>query len=245
LVKARTNRKLVLYEFSALMFQEAESNMIKRLIPVIGVLLSVAGVVFPQERSTREPFPSNPPVAQTEAERKILAIMDHMMKFHQTYLSVPPQDGEALRLLAEAADAKNIVEIGTSTGYSGLWFCLALQKTGGHLMTFEINPERAATARGHFQDAGVGNLVTIVEGDAHEKVVKLKMPIDVAFIDADKPGYVDYLNKLLPLVQPGGLILAHNVEMVPDYVKAVTTNPDLETIFYMQGAGLAVTLRKR
>jgi caffeoyl-CoA O-methyltransferase len=56
---------------------------------------------------------------------------------------------------------------------------------------------------------------------------------------------VDYLNKILPSVRPGGLILAHNVDMVPAYVKAVTTNPDLETIFYMQGEGLAVTLRKR
>jgi predicted O-methyltransferase YrrM len=91
----------------------------------------------------------------------------------------------------------------------------------------------------------VGELVTIVEGDAHEQVTKLKGPIDVAFIDADKSGYVDYLHKILPLVRPGGLILAHNVNMVPDYVKAVTTNPDLATIFYMQGAGLAVTLRKR
>ena len=167
--------------------------MMKRLIPLTVILLAV--VVFPQERSMREPFPSNPPVAQTEAERKIMAVMDHMMKFHQTYLSVPPQDGEALRLLAEAADAKNIVEIGTSTGYSGLWFCLALQKTGGHLTTFEIDHERASMARGHFHDAGVENLVTIVEGDAHEQVAKLKMSIDVAFIDADKPGYVDYLNK--------------------------------------------------
>ena len=68
---------------------------------------------------------------------------------------------------------------------------------------------------------------------------------DVVFIDADKEGYVDYLNKLLPLVRPGGLILAHNVDMVPDYVKAVTGNADLETVFYMQGGGLAVTLKKR
>ena len=219
--------------------------MMKRMIPVIGVLLAVASVGLPQERSTDEPFPSNPPVAGTEAEKKILAIMDHMMKFHQTYLSVPPQDGEALRLLTEAADAKTVVEIGTSTGYSGLWFCLALRRTGGHLTTFEVDHGRAAMARGHFQEAEVESLVTIVEGDAHEQVTKLKPPIDVAFIDADKPGYLDYLHKLLPLVRPGGLILAHNVEMVPDYVQAVTANPELETIFYREGAGLAVTLRKR
>lgn len=219
--------------------------MMKRAGLFLGVLLAGVSVVGGQERPARAPLPPNPPVAQTEAERKILAIMDHMVKFHQTYLSVPAQDGAALRLLTEAADAQRVVEIGTSTGYSGLWFCLALEKTGGHLTTFEIDHERASMARGHFKDAGVEDLVTVVEGDAHEQVAKLKAPIDVAFIDADKPGYVDYLNKLLPWVRPGGLILAHNVDMVPDYVKAVTANPELETIFYMQGGGLAVSLRKR
>ena len=62
------------------------------------------------------------------------------------YLSVPVSDGRVLRLLTEAVGAKTVVEIGTSTGYSGLWFCLALQKTGGKLTTFEIDSGRAATA---------------------------------------------------------------------------------------------------
>ena len=64
-------------------------------------------------------------------------------------------------------------------------------------------------------------------------------------IDADKEGYVDYLNQLLPLVRPGGLILAHNVDMAPDYVMAVARNADLDTVFYTQGAGMGVTLKKR
>ena len=89
------------------------------------------------------------------------------------------------------------------------------------------------------------DLVTVIEGNAHQQIEQVEGPIDIAFIDADKQGYVDYLNKLLPRVRPGGLILAHNVDMVPDYVKAITTNPNLETIFYMQGRGLAVTLKKR
>jgi caffeoyl-CoA O-methyltransferase len=100
-------------------------------------------------------------------------------------------------------------------------------------------------AQQHFKEAGVEKMVTIIEGDAHEQVAKLKGPIDLVFIDADKSGYVDYLNKLLPLVQPGGLILAHNVDMVPDYVNALTTSEYLETIFYMEGGGLGVTLKKR
>ncbi len=73
---------------------------------------------------------------------------------------------------------------------------------------------------------------------------RLKKPIDVLFLDADKESYVEYFNQLLPLVRPDGLILAHNVDMIPDYVRLVTTHPGLETLFYMEGNGLAVTLKK-
>ena len=66
----------------------------------------------------------------------------------------------------------------------------------------------------------VEEMVTVIERDAHLQVTKLTGPIDLAFIDADKGGYVDYLGKLLPRIRPRGLLLAHNVYMVPDYVKA-------------------------
>jgi caffeoyl-CoA O-methyltransferase len=188
---------------------------------------------------------SAPPLARNDTEKKVLSVLDNIARQHKTYLSVPIEDGRALRLLTEATGGRNVVEIGTSTGYSGLWFCLALLPVDGHLTTFELDPGRAALARGHFNEAGVERLVTIVEGDAHKNVAALKTPIDVVFIDADKGGYLDYLKKLLPLVRPGGLILAHNIEMAPDYVQAVNSNPALETIFYMQGGGLGVTVKKR
>ncbi len=210
-----------------------------------GIVLLIACSAFSQRRELHGYDPAKPPLANSESERKILETLDGIVKAHQTYLNVPMLDGRALRVLTEAAGAKSVIEIGTSTGYSGLWFFLALERTGGHLTTFEIDHPRAEMARGHFKEAGVDRLVTIVEGDAHVKVAQAKGPADVAFIDADKEGYVDYLRKVLPLVRPGGLILAHNVDMAPDYVKAVTTNPDLETIFYMEGNALAVTLKKR
>jgi len=184
-------------------------------------------------------------LARDQAEDKILAVLETMAKSGGTYLSVPEADGKGLRLLTEAVDAQSVVEIGTSTGYSGLWFCLALRSTGGHLTTFEIDHGRAEAARENFEKAGAEKMVTVIEGDAHKQIDRLRAPIDVVFIDADKSGYVDYLHKLAPLVRQGGLILAHNVDMVPDYVKAVTTDRNLETIFYMQGEGLAVTLKKR
>lgn len=77
----------------------------------------------------------------------------------------------------------------------------------------------------------------------------MKEPIDLLFIDADEPGYPDYLNKFLSLVQPGGLILAHNMHLPsadPKYLEAITTIPDLETIFLnMHASSMNVTLKKR
>jgi len=195
----------------------------------------------------------NPPLSKSEVEKKILSVLDDMDKNQRRgMMNVPISDGRLLRLLTEAIGAKHVVEIGTSNGYSGNWICLALQKTGGKLTTYEIDARRASLARENFKRAGADKLVTLVEGDAHKEVTKLKEPIDLLFIDADKEGYVDYLNKLSPLVRPGGLIVAHNIRMgggrgsgIQDYVKAVTTNPDMETIFYQQGAGVSVTLKKR
>jgi caffeoyl-CoA O-methyltransferase len=220
--------------------------MKRSLIVLVGI---VSGVVFAQRpgggRGVAPASDQYPPIARSETEKKILATIEAATKAGALYANVPAADGRMLRLLTESANAKHVVEIGTSTGLSGLWFCMALEKTGGKLTTFEYDTKRAATAKKHFKEAGVDRLVTVVEGDAHQTVTRLKEPIDVAFIDADKEGYVDYINKLLPLVRPGGLILAHNVDMIPDYVKNVTSHADLETVLYMQGGGLAVTLKKR
>lgn len=212
--------------------------------------LVALGLVLWGQSQRRGALTSNEalPMGKTEGEKKILSVLDEIQKTKKTYLSVPLADGRMLRLLTEAVDAKTVAEFGTSTGFSGLWFCLALQKTGGRLITFELDAGRAATARKHFEQAGVSQIVTIVEGDAHKNLTTLKGPIDVVFIDAEKEGYVDYLNKVLPLVRPDGLILAHNINMpaVADgYVKQVTADPELETIFYMDGGGLSVTLKKR
>jgi len=194
--------------------------------------------------------PEQPPIPANEEEKKILGILEDMdQNQRRGMMNVPLEDGRLLRLLTEAVGAKHVVEIGTSNGYSGIWFCLALRTTGGKLTTYEIDAHRASLARENFKRAGVDKIVMLVEGDAHETVTKLKEPIDVLFLDADKEGYIDYLNKLLPLVRPGGLILAHNTNtrgQMQDYIKAITTSPDLETLFvHQQGAGVGVTLKKR
>jgi caffeoyl-CoA O-methyltransferase len=220
--------------------------MTRKVLPFTLAALAFAATALAQ----KAPAPGGEmPLGRDDAEKKVLSVIDTMNRTGATYLSVPIADGRVLRLLTEAVGAKTVVEIGTSTGFSGLWFCLALKKTGGKLLTFELDPGRAATARKYFQQAGCDKLVTVVEGDAHEKVATLgKLPVDLAFIDADKEGYIDYLQKLLPLVRPGGLLVAHNVKMAAvaeGYLKAVKANPDLETFVYSEGASMSVTLKKR
>ncbi len=184
------------------------------------------------------------PIPKDENEKNILAVLDDIIT-NQRYLNVPQNDGRLLRLLAESTNAKQVVELGTSTGYSAIWLGMALQKTGGKLTTYEIDAGRAAAARANFKKAGLSDIITVIEGDAHEKLTQFKDPVDIVFLDADKEGYLDYLNKLLPLLRPGGLIIAHNItpgSADPRFIEAITTNPALETIVR---SGVSLTLKKR
>jgi len=191
---------------------------------------------------------SSSPQAKSDEEKKILAVLEDMDRNQRGgNMNVPVADGRLLRLLTEALGAKHVVELGTSNGYSGIWFALALRTTGGKLTTHEIDARRANMARENFKRAGVSDLITLVEGDAHQTVTRIKEPIDLVFLDADKEGYIDYLEKLLPLVRPGGLIVAHNITprmADPKYIQAITTNPNLETHF-LYGSGVSVTMKKR
>ena len=217
------------------------------IVLVLGVLLSsaLAQRRFGPPRATREGDTQleKPPVPKDANEKKVLEILENI-RATQSYRNVPPEDGRLLRLMAESMNAQNIIEVGASTGYSAIWMGLALQKTGGKMTTYEIDAGRAAIARANFERAGMADIITLVEGDAHEEVKSLKDPIDIIFLDADKQGYIDYLDKLLPLVRPGGLVIAHNITprmADPDYMKAITTNPNLETI--VRG-GVGLTLKK-
>lgn len=201
------------------------------------------------------------PLAQDDAEKKILTALEQMREGPR-FANVSHDDGRLLRLLAEAIGAKCVVEIGTSTGESATWLAMAVQATGGHVFTHEIDPERAKVAEKNFKKAGVEDLITIVMGDAHETVKgyadstsplfidkEKEECIDILFLDADKEGYIDYLDKLMPLLPPGGLIIAHNMNTRQAdlrFVKAITENPQLETLILLkEGTGVGVTLKKR
>jgi len=224
--------------------------MVNRTVCVVVVLLAcmVSGTALAQpDPGGGLPF-DNPLVPSDKAEDHVLKALEQMRAGPQHY-NVSVRNGQMLRLLTEAMNAQRVVEIGTSTGESAVWFALALRKTGGHLYTHEMDEERAQIARENFQKAGVESLITLIEGDAHETVQRYEEPIDIVFLDADKEGYLDYLDKLLPLVRPGGLVIAHNMnqpDFDPRYIKAITENPELESVFlFMEAAGLGVTMKKR
>ena len=228
-------------------------NVSRPSIIILVVIVAIAGILLSnalaqRPRRTRsgqgDSQLEKSPVPKNDNEKKILGILDDILA-RQRYRNVPPQDGRLLRILTESMNAKNVVEIGTSTGYSAIWFGLALQKTSGTLTTFEIDAQRAATARANFKRAGMADIITLIEGNAHNEVKKVKDPIDILFLDADKQGYVDYLNKLMPLIRPGGLVIAHNITpgmADPKYIEAITTNPDLETVVR---SGVSITIKKR
>lgn len=195
-------------------------------------------------RGRGEEPPAAPSLPRNKLEQRILGVLERMRRENATYLSVPPDDGRWLRVLTETARAGHVVEVGTSTGYSGLWIALALVASGGRLTTLEVDEGRAKRAQQHFADAGVAGQVNVIIGDAHRTVRDVSAPIDVVFLDADKDGYSDYFAELSPRLRPGGLVLAHNVGMVHDYLTSIARDPAFETVYYMGGGGLAVTLKK-
>ncbi len=221
----------------------------RSIILLLGTIVAAVVTIGAISQSVREPA-KHTSLAASKEEAKIYAVLDELYAEPNGLWNVTPEDGRLLRILAETKRAKHIVEIGTCNGYSGLWFCLALRMTGGKLITHEIDPYRVSLAQDNFERAGVSELVTIVEGNAHETVRDVNEIIDILFIDADKDGYLDYLNKLLSLVRPGGLIIAHNTmdreSEMKDFLKAITSNPDLETtILHEQPYGMSITLKKR
>jgi caffeoyl-CoA O-methyltransferase len=126
-------------------------------------------------------------------------------------MNVPEADGQALYDIVLKKGYKSALEIGTSNGYSGMWIAWALSKTGGKLITIEIDRGRYEEALASFRDAGLTKYIDARLGDAHEIVPALPGPFDFVFCDADKEWYENYLKAALPKITVGGCFAAHNV----------------------------------
>jgi caffeoyl-CoA O-methyltransferase len=153
-------------------------------------------------------------------------------------LNVPEADGKALYDLVIECKAKRALEIGTSTGHSGIFIGWGLSKTGGKLITIDIDEGRHKEALQHFKEAGVAPFIDARLGDAHDLVPKVDGPLDFVFIDADKEWYTNYAKSVLPKLAVGGLMTAHNVspyggrrQMTGDYYEWVKAQPNLQTEF--------------
>lgn len=126
-------------------------------------------------------------------------------------INVSASEGKTLHVLARAIGAKSILEVGTLGGYSTIWLARALPE-GGTLISLELDAHHADVARQNIARAGLTDTVEIRVGPASESLSQMthEEPFDLAFIDADKDGYVGYLEQVIPLVRPGGLILGDN-----------------------------------
>jgi caffeoyl-CoA O-methyltransferase len=148
---------------------------------------------------------------------------------------VGPLVGNFLSLIAESVQAKNILEIGTATGYSGIWLGRVAKKNGGKLTTIESDPSRVKIAKKSFQDAGISDSVEVLQGDARVEVPKTVKSrsgsFDVAFIDVgDKSLYTDLLDNCVKSLRNGGFLLADNTLWSGRVVDPSQNDPDTKAL---------------
>ena len=148
-------------------------------------------------------------------------------------INVSPVQGKLLHLLARLHGARNILEIGTLGGYSAIWLARALP-AGGRLITLEANPKHAEVARANISRAGLAQVVELRLGKALDTLPQLAQenrgPFDLIFIDADKPGYPDYLPWALKLSRPGSLIIADNVVRKGGVADSANADPNVQGV---------------
>ena len=175
-------------------------------------------------------------------------------------MNVPEVDGQALYDIIIKNKYKKALELGTSTGHSGIWMAWALSKTGGKLITVEIDERRYNTAVANFKEAGLSEFVDARLADAHELVPKLEGPFDFVFIDADKDWYTNYAKWLVPKLEVGGCLTAHNVSessgrggrrgsggMTGDFYSYMRSLPFMEISFLQArgSSGLLISYKKQ
>lgn len=129
-------------------------------------------------------------------------------------ISVSPNQGKLLQILALTCSAKRILEVGTLAGYSTIWLARALPEDG-KLVTIEFEPHHSEVAKKNITRAGLDSKVQVITGKAMEIIEQLieekTEPFDMIFIDADKPPYTEYFQLAIKLSHPGTLIIADNV----------------------------------
>lgn len=161
--------------------------------------------------------------------------------------NVPASDGQMLYDIILKNKYKNAVEIGTSTGHSSIWIAWALSKTGGKLITIEIDEQRYKEAKENFEKAGLTAYIDARLADAHELVPALKGEFDFVFSDADKSWYINYFKDMDPKLKVGGCFVTHNVSQNNNYnfYEYVSKLPNYKTTLDTKGAGMAISYKEK
>lgn len=188
-------------------------------------------------------------IAQQNLDEKVRGFLDeHRYMWREENIS--EEDGKVLYKLIVENGYKSALEIGTSTGHSAIWIAWAMSKTGGKLITIEIDESRYKKALTNFEKAGLSEFIDARLGDAHELVYKLEGPFDFIFIDADKSWYKNYALALLPKLKVGGCLTAHNVLNrymwgIREFLDYINSLPNLETIIDRSSrSGISISYKK-
>ena len=178
------------------------------------------------------------------------ALLTELEQTADAFWNVSRENATFLALLVKSLRAKRVLEIGTSNGYSTLWFARALTEVGegGQVVAIEFDAGRAALARENYRRAGLDNLITLSEGDARTLIGEQAGPFDFVFLDAEKSEYADYLCAALPLVRPGGLIVGDDTlslrDQMPEYIALAFNHPELESVEVPIDDGVILSYKK-
>ena len=191
---------------------------------------------------------------KAELDKKVKAFLErHKDEWHD--MNVPASDGKLLYDLIIKNGYTKGLEIGTSTGHSAVWIAWAFSKTGGKLITIDIDEARHKQALSNLKEAGLSKYVDARLADAHELVKELKGPFDFVFSDADKDWYTNYFKAVDPKLESGGCFTAHNVRPsgsgrrgmagAQEYLKYVQSLANYTTTVDSSGNGLAISYKNR
>ncbi len=173
-------------------------------------------------------------------------VLKRLEETQHDFWNIARSTGNFINMLIKMVNAKNVVEVGTSNGYSGIWISKALKETGGHLTTIEFYEKRIVLAQANFKTCGVADIIDIKQGSAIEVLEQIPEDevVDFAFIDANKAQYIDYFRILDKHIKSGGIITADNItshaEKVKPFVDAIKGNPNYQVEILDLPAGLLV-----
>jgi len=174
---------------------------------------------------------------------------DHSGRWYD--MNVPFTDGQLLYDIIIKNNYKSALEIGTSTGHSGIWIAWALSKTGGKLITVDIDETRHKEALKNFKEAGVSEFIDARLADAHTLVKLLNGPFDFVFSDADKEWYKNYFLDVDPKLKTGGCFTAHNISGrgrgyggTGDFLEYIRSLKNYETTVNSSGGGVSISYKK-